>query len=286
MTKHIAFVCIISSLSLISCSTPSLKKPGHTKPNPTLVDRSEHVIPKVEPKSKYGNPSTYEVFGQQYSVLNSADGYVEQGVASWYGPKFHGRRTSSGETYDQYAMTAAHKSLPLPTYAEVTNLSNGKSIIVRINDRGPFHDNRVIDLSYAAATRLGIVTLGTGLVEVRAIDPIKYARRKSGASGNDLGIIDVAVTAPVEQEVVEQKLNIFVQIGAFRSQENAERLKQQYVAFDLGDLSVNQFVHEEAPIYKVWVGPLSTVEQADHAVVKLNEIGHSDHKIVFENKSN
>lgn len=288
MTKLIGFLIVLSTCLIASCSTSSLTKPGGKEPTPTLVDRTENVIPKVEPKSKYGNPPSYEVFGKRYTVLDSAEGYKEQGVASWYGPGFHGRRTSSGETYDQYAMTAAHKSLPLPTYAEVTNLNNGKSIIVKINDRGPFHDNRVIDLSYSAATRLGIVTRGTGLVEVRAIDPIKYAKRASGELGNDLEIIDVAATkTPVAQEIaVERKLDIFVQIGAFRSQENADRLKQQFSAFDLGTLSVNQFPHEEEPIYKVWIGPLSTVQQADQAVMKLNEMGHNDHKVVFETAPN
>lgn len=285
MNRLIGSIFVLSTFLLVSCST--LPKPSKTEPNPTLVDRTENVIPKVEPKSKYGNPPSYEVFGKRYFVLDSADGYVEQGVASWYGPKFHGRRTSSGETYDQYAMTAAHKSLPLPSYAHVTNLNSGKSIIVRINDRGPFHDNRIIDLSYAAATRLGIVARGTGLVEVRAIDPVKYAKRSSGELGNDLQIIDVAATIPVAvNNEIEQELNIFVQIGAFRSQDNAERLKQQFTEFDIGELSVQQFTHEQEPIFKVRIGPLSTVEQADQAVIKLNEIGHSDHKIVFENVPN
>ena len=134
-------------------------------------------MPKVESKSKYGNPKSYVVFGKRYYVKDSAKGYVEQGIASWYGTKFHGRRTSSGETYDMYAMTAAHKTLPLPTYARVTNLENGRSVMVKVNDRGPFHQNRIIDLSYSAATRLGIVKTGTGRVEVEAIDPRNYVRQ-------------------------------------------------------------------------------------------------------------
>ena len=102
----------------------------------------------MEPKSRYGNPESYVVFGKRYYVKDSSKGYVETGIASWYGTKFHGRRTSSGETYDMYAMTAAHKTLPLPTYVEVTNLNNGRSIIVKVNDRGRFHEIRIIDLSY------------------------------------------------------------------------------------------------------------------------------------------
>jgi len=126
--------------------------------------------PQVEPRSKYGNPKTYTVFNKSYEVLASSKGYKARGKASWYGKKFHGYRTSSGDTYDMYGMSAAHKTLPLPTYARVTNVDNGKSVVVKINDRGPFHGERIIDLSYAAATKLGILGKGTGNVEVHAID--------------------------------------------------------------------------------------------------------------------
>ena len=135
------------------------------------VSKIQNAVPKEEPKSRYGNPKSYVVFDKRYYVMESNKGFVEKGIASWYGTKFHGRRTSSGETYDMYAMTAAHKNLPLPTYVEVTNLKNGKKIIVKVNDRGPFHENRIIDLSYTAATKLDIVKNGTGLVEIRAVGP-------------------------------------------------------------------------------------------------------------------
>jgi rare lipoprotein A len=129
------------------------------------------AVPKVEPKSKYGNMDTYVVRGRRYYTKDSSLGHVERGLASWYGPGFHRRKTSSGEPYDMYSMTAAHKTLPLPTYARVTNLENGHSAVVKINDRGPFHDPRILDLSLAAATKLGVVGKGTALVELRAIDP-------------------------------------------------------------------------------------------------------------------
>ncbi|HET7924267.1 MAG TPA: septal ring lytic transglycosylase RlpA family protein, partial [Rhodanobacteraceae bacterium] len=133
----------------------------------TLVEPT----PKAEPRARYGNNPSYSVLGKDYRVLNDSRGYVERGIASWYGNKFHGYMTSSLEPYDMYRFSAAHKTLPLPTYARVTNLENGKSVVVRINDRGPFHENRLIDLSYAAAVRIGIWPKGTGVVEVRAIDP-------------------------------------------------------------------------------------------------------------------
>jgi rare lipoprotein A len=138
------------------------------------------AVPKAEPRSKYGNPDSYVVFGKRYRTKKSSAGHLERGLASWYGKKFHGRKTSNGERYDMYAMTAAHKSLPLPTYAKVTNLENGRTAVVRINDRGPFHGNRVIDLSYAAARKLGVVRKGTALVEVEAIDPRRPKSRPAG----------------------------------------------------------------------------------------------------------
>lgn len=137
-------------------------------PDPSSIP---DAVPKVEPKSKYGNPESYVVFGKRYHTKSSSHGYLARGVASWYGPNFHGRKTSSGERYDMYAMTAAHKTLPLPTYARVTNVKNGRSAVVKINDRGPFHGNRIIDLSYSAARKLGVVAKGTAMVEVKAIDP-------------------------------------------------------------------------------------------------------------------
>lgn len=146
-------------------------------PEPEVID---------EPRSRYGNRSPYVVLGKSYTVRNGADGYVESGLASYYGNKFHGRRTSNLEVYDMYAFTAAHKTLPLPSFARVTNLDNGKSVVVRVNDRGPFHDGRVIDLSYAAAVKLGYRDKGTARVEVRGLSAGENARHDAGvlASAN------------------------------------------------------------------------------------------------------
>src|SRR5690606_10877091 len=147
----------------------------HIKDSAPGEDIDVSAIPEpavvAEPRSRYGNRSTYSVLGKNYHVMDDAAGYVEQGLASYYGKKFHGRRTSNMEVYDMYQFTAAHKTLPLPSFARVTNLDNGESVIVRVNDRGPFHDGRVVDLSYAAAVRLGITQRGTGNVEVRALQP-------------------------------------------------------------------------------------------------------------------
>jgi rare lipoprotein A len=171
---------LVVAAGLAAClSTP----PRHATPIPNPVapplsvtpppasDSVPDAMPRIEPRSRYGNPPFYDVFGKRYYVLSSSVGYWERGVASWYGPGFHKVRTSTGEPYDMYGMTAAHKTLPLPAYVRVTNLQNGRSVVVRVNDRGPFVGNRIIDLSYTAAAKLDMLRNGTALVEVRAIDP-------------------------------------------------------------------------------------------------------------------
>ncbi len=165
--KFIYFLIIITSLVVSSCTV--IKRDDYK-----IKDKSIELIPKEEKYSKYGNPKTYKVFGKRYITLDSHIGYAEEGIASWYGKKFHGKLTSTREVYNMYKITAAHKSLPIPCYVKVTNLDNNKSIIVRVNDRGPFKKGRIIDLSYAAAKELDIVSKGTGKVYVEAIDAANY----------------------------------------------------------------------------------------------------------------
>lgn len=164
-----------------SISTYQDYKNKEGKPAKSLYDVDVSQIPDAEPReepfSRYGNKSPYVVFGETYNVLPTPKGYKERGIASWYGPDFHGKRTSSWETYDMFRMTAAHKSLPLPCYAKVTNLQNGKHIIVKVNDRGPFHDGRIIDLSFAAAKKLDMALDGTAQVEVEALNPDDFSNK-------------------------------------------------------------------------------------------------------------
>lgn len=168
---------LISLLAVQSgCSSKRrTKKDGAPRHVPANLLRIPNAKPKVEPLSKWGNryggTNSYVTFNKRYHVLSSSRGYRERGIASWYGTQFHGRTTSNGETYNMFAMTAAHKTLPLPTYVKVTNLRNKKSVVVKVNDRGPFHDNRIIDLSYAAAAKLGMLGKGTAQVEVESVDP-------------------------------------------------------------------------------------------------------------------
>jgi len=168
--RYCVLLCVITLLS--ACSALKHPEPQDGPPQ-ERVDASHipNAVPKKEPRSKYGNPESYIALGKTYHVLDSAHGYVARGFASWYGTKFHTQRTSSGKPYDMFAMTAAHKTLPIPCYVRVTNLKNHREIIVKVNDRGPFHENRIIDLSYVAAKKLGVIKNGTAFVEVKVIEP-------------------------------------------------------------------------------------------------------------------
>ncbi len=228
------------------------------------------AVPHREPRSKYGNPKSYVVFGKRYYVLASNRGYEEQGVASWYGKKFHGRRTSSGETYDMYAMSAAHKTLPLPTYLQVTNLENGRQVVVRVNDRGPFHDNRIIDLSYSAARKLGILKNGTGLVRIRAIQP-------GEASGQ--GVTRLAQKPTRE---LLGKLRIYLQVGAYSLRDNALRVKTRLTSITTDTVFIQKVVTGAREIFRVRLGPLRSVEEADQLSSKMLDLNMDLPRIVIE----
>jgi len=211
------------------------------------------AVPKNEPLARYGNHSPYTVLGKTYTVLPSSKGYHERGIASWYGSKFHGRRTSSGELYDMHLATAAHKSLPLPTYAEVTNLDNGRKMIVKINDRGPFHEGRIIDLSYAAAIKLGVDKTGTARIDVRAID-VKTSKRSS----------------------VKVADGTFLQVGAFSKRKTANDLAGKMVAAQLKPVSVQK----SRGLYKVWIGPYASEAEIEASARRVVELGYErPHKV-------
>lgn len=231
------------------------------------------ATPRVEPKSTRGNPTSYEVLGKRYYTLPSSRGYVERGIASWYGTKFHGRTTSSGEPYDMYAMTAAHKSLPLPTYVEVTNLSNGRSAIVKVNDRGPFHDNRLIDLSYAAATKLGILAEGTGLVEVRALDPGAPATQPQPQPQQPVTVTGNTNPPPPA---------LFIQVGAFSSRHNANQLSQRLTGSLQQQVRIQQVDNQGQRLYRVQIGPLASVEQVDELSQLLPGLGISESQVIID----
>lgn len=225
------------------------------------------AIPRAEPRSRYGNPDSYVVAGKRYKVMSSARGYRARGNASWYGTKFHGRRTSSGETYDMYAMTAAHRELPLPTYVQVTNLNNGRQIIVRVNDRGPFHANRIIDLSYSAATKLGFIEHGTAPVEVVAIDPHAWrGRRLAGTGATNAGAADAG---------------LYLQIGAFASRGNAERLRERLTG-DFSSVHIHEGSSNASPVYRVRIGPFRSAQEVELTSGRLGRFGIVDATLVSD----
>jgi rare lipoprotein A len=225
------------------------------------------AVPKVEPLSPYGNPEYYDVNGKRYYPMKTSMGYVEQGVASWYGIMFHGRRTSSGDTYDMYQMTAAHRTLPLPTYVEVTNPENGRKVVLKVNDRGPFYDDRIIDLSYVAAKKLGIAEAGTGRVKVRAIDP---------RSPN------VALRPPVRRAKQERgRTSFFLQVGAFSDAIKAEQFRRQIHQATREAVRIQAAQGPTSPVYRVQIGPFANVEVADRVVQELSKLGVGNHHVVM-----
>jgi rare lipoprotein A len=237
---------------------------------PPDVSRVPEPVPRAEPRAAYGNKSPYTVLGRTYEVMPSSRGYVERGIASWYGTKFHGRLTSSREPYDMYQMTAAHKTLPLPTYARVTNLENGRSAIVRVNDRGPFHGARIIDLSYAAAVKLGVHAQGTALVEVRALAPGE-TELEEGTPVSD------AVAAPPRppprtSTPIARASPVFVQAGSFAERDNAKRLAQRLRAADVDDVFVDRARANGRRVHRVRVGPVEA-QRADELIARLARLG-------------
>jgi len=258
---------LASSLFFTGCSSRISRDTGDAAPRePIDISGIPDAVPRNEALSRYGNPVSYEVMGHRYYTLKSRNGYIERGIASWYGTKFHGRRTSSGEPYDLYKMTAAHKTLPLPTYARVTNLKNGRSVIVKINDRGPFHSNRIIDLSYAAAAKLGILEYGTGLVKVEAINPSAPKKPVLAA----------------RESAAQQESSLFLQVGAFRNKDNAQRLSSKLQNANIGDIHIMEASNASGPIYRVRIGPLDSVDEADRLSSTLISKGYSGAQVVID----
>lgn len=240
--------------------------------DPAMLERVAGLaepVPRVEPRSRYGNGPTYTVRGRSYRVLDSARGYRERGIASWYGSKFHGHRTSSLEPYDMYAFSAAHRTLPLPSFARVTNLENGRSVVVRINDRGPFHDDRLIDLSWAAAVRLGTIARGTGLVEVEAIDP------QAPAEPGPAPVVTADGTGA----------SLFLQVGAYADRENAERMLARLRRLGLADAHISVEPGAATQLARVRLGPLPDVEALDRASAILSRHGIESARVIIQSNS-
>lgn len=273
---------------------------AETPPPPESVP---DMVPRAEPRSRNGNPPFYDVLGRRYFVLSSSVGYVERGVASWYGPGFHKVRTSTGEPYDMYGMTAAHKTLPLPAYVRVTNLQNGRSIVVRVNDRGPFVGNRIIDLSYTAAAKLDMLRNGTAMVEVRSLEPVSAATplvaqttapapAAAPLTATPLTSAAEAPAAPApppaspgpsaDVSTVAVPRALYIQAGAFSDPKNAERLVERLRGGGYGKVFVRDNEIAGRRMYRVRIGPVPDVAEFDRVVAALERVGVNDAHLALD----
>lgn len=267
------FLSALLSISLLGClgATQTLRYPS-TSPDPKIQDSGPReevdvsdipdAIPRVEPITSAGNRSPYTVLGKTYVINFNSIGFVQEGLSSWYGKKFHGRKTSNGEIYDMYGMTAAHKTLPIPTFLRVSNLDNGRVVVVRVNDRGPFHKDRILDLSYTAAKKLGFHKKGTAPVRIEVIDP---NQNTPAVVGNQMpsntpipshGGKEPKAPRPVHPAGYALAENTYLQVGAFSQIEGAHRMANQ-----IRTLTLHRVFVETPPsigLFRVFVGPIDT----------------------------
>jgi rare lipoprotein A len=246
-----ALALVLAAALLSGCGGTADRPDGGPAVSPVDISRIPDAVPRHEPRTRAGNAPNYMVDGQRFVTLASSGGYRERGTASWYGSKFHGRPTANGERYDMYAMTAAHPTLPIPSYVEVTNLLNGRQIVVRVNDRGPFRHGRLIDLSYVAAAKLDMLVIGTAPVEVRTVGP---GDTLPGPSYAKPGVI-------------------WIQAGAFAERDNADRLQHQLRAARLGDVRIEPTQLGTRTLYRVRLGPISGNDQATRISGTLAGLG-------------
>ncbi|MFA0811612.1 septal ring lytic transglycosylase RlpA family protein [Microbulbifer epialgicus] len=278
---------LLAALFLVACGAPqpkpakqaepdfgSVKDSGPTAPVDMLA--TPEPTPVREPIGSAGNKSPYKVNGVTYRVRDKVGGYKERGQASWYGTKFHGRRTANGEIYNMYAMSAAHKTLPLPSYAKVTNLDNGRSIIVRVNDRGPFVHGRIIDLSYTAAQKLGYVDKGIARVEVEALDPASLPPVTETLLAGD-------VKSGLPQDAsIKLPDNTFLQVGAYSNAAQAEKVRTQLAAGIDYPVSVSPVTRSGKTFYRVRIGPISQQRALANAREAVQKSQLGDPQVVYE----
>ena len=250
---------IVLALLLSACSTPpATEAPAEVSDSapvrPIEARDVEDAVPRPDPILAVGNKSPYTVLGLSYEILEDARSYKEQGIASWYGTKFNGHKTSNGEIFDLYQATAAHKTLPIPSYARVTNLNNGRSVVVRVNDRGPFHADRLIDLSYGAAVKLGYMEQGTAPVEVEVLDIIGVDDRRNSVGGSYR----------------------YLQLGAYGAEASAQRLRSELEGLVSVPINVSPVQSGEKMLFRVRIGPVASGEELLQVQRVLEDNGYSD----------
>jgi rare lipoprotein A len=272
MKPLLAFIVLaLSACAAAPRSGGYYKDDGPGEKLPANLDQIADAQPKSEPLHRYAN-RPYQVFGKEYVPLAFVQPYRQRGMASWYGKKFHGQRTASGETYDMYAMSAAHPTLPIPSYARVTRVATGRSVIVRINDRGPFHQGRMIDLSYAAALKLGFAQLGSAEVELESIEPGQAVTptEQAATTTPPPATTTPPAAAPIEQALAapEQAAGVYVQVGAFSSRDNAESLRSRLEG-EFGWLKDTVQVLAIGNLWRLHVGPYHTQDDARAVAARI-----------------
>ena len=271
---------LVLAVAAAGCGTAAKRNPyysddGPPQSVPENLDRGPDAVPRAEPPHRYAN-RPYTVFGETYTPVADTRPFKQRGVASWYGRKFQGQKTASGEPYDMFKMTAAHKTLPIPSYAKVTNVANGKSVVVRINDRGPFHSNRIIDLSYAAASRLGIAAKGSGLVEIeRVFEPPRDAVAAAAApSARETPPAPAPVVAqapaPASASEPPDPPGLWIQLAAFSSAEAADAYREK-AAREMPWIAEPVQVVKSDGFARVRLGPYRTREEAEAIAAKVRE---------------
>ncbi len=249
------------------------------------VTKIPNAKPSAVVRTRAGNAPKYTILGKTYRVLTTSEGYRKRGVASWYGTKFHGRRTANGEVYNMFAMTAAHTTLPIPSYVRVTHVANGRSIIVRINDRGPFHDNRIIDLSYAAAKKLGVIETGVAIVDVIDVTPIE----KNILAVESIGTANVFKLNAGSAEAIPSALSapnqkdVYIQLGAFQQYQSAKALSNKVAAILSHTVNV---VAGKDKLHRVFVGPVNSPQQLASIQNLLKQQGLSEGHVIRDGTGN
>jgi rare lipoprotein A len=282
-------IIVLLAALLSACSTslpiPKMVSLKDGRPASSVdVTKIPNAKPAAVVRTRAGNAPQYTILGKTYRVLTSSDGYRSRGEASWYGTKFHGRRTANGEVYDMFAMTAAHTTLPIPSYVRVTHVANGRSIIVRINDRGPFHGNRIIDLSYAAAKKLGMIETGFAIVDVVDVTPTENTSVASPAFINNGIERNIQPVLPMTNSLqLQNQMDVYLQLGAFQQYQSAETLRNK-VSTVLSH-AVNVIAGKDN-LHRVFVGPFNNPQQVASIQDLLREIGVSEGHIVPEGIAN
>ena len=248
-----------------AAGAPADSRPLRDGPPSYMQDVS--LIPDAVPTPHTGafKASPYTVLGQRYHPMQDGRSYREEGTASWYGTKFHGQHTANGEVYDLYGMSAAHKTLPLPTYVQVTNLDNQRKVIVRVNDRGPFYSDRIIDLSFAAAKKLGFADQGTARVRVEGIDPVAWQQQNNPdylVTREAVAAAPVMAALPPEPVENVQAGGYYLQVGAFSSDQAAQALRQRVMGLVGNNVRVSPVQIDSRTLHRVRVGPLNTQDEA------------------------